>query len=169
MFVDLPSLAYTLITVTLGYMFVVLLLRISGKRTLSKWNSFDLVVTIAFGSILSGIILSKEVTPFFQSILAFGLLVFYQFVLTWVSARSSVIQNLIKAEPSLLFYKGQFRDKTIKKQRVTEEEILAAIRSQGHGDIGQVAAVVLETDGSFSVIKDLENSSSLKNVRGVGD
>lgn len=168
MFVDLSSLTYTLTTVTLGYLFVVLLLRISGKRTLSKWNAFDLVITIAFGSILSGMILSKEVMPFFQAMLAFGLLVLYQFVLTWAAARSSVIQKLIKSEPSLLFYRGQFRDKTMKKQRVAEGEVLAAIRSQGYGDISQVEAVVLETDGSFSVIKDLENSSSLKDVKGIG-
>ena len=91
MFIDLPSLTYTLITGTLGYIFVILLLRISGKRTLSKWNSFDFVITITFGSILSAIILSKEATPFFQAMVAFGLLILYQFIITWVAARSSII------------------------------------------------------------------------------
>lgn len=167
MLIDLNSLTYTLIAGTLGYIFVILLLRLSGKRTLSKWNSFDFVITITFGSILSGIILSKEVTPFFQAMVAFALLILYQFIITWVAARSSIIQKLIKAEPSLLFYKGQFRDKTMKDQRIAEGEVLAAIRSQGFGDISQVAAVVLETDGSFSVIKNLENGSSLKDVRGI--
>ncbi|WP_346293518.1 DUF421 domain-containing protein [Sphaerothrix gracilis] len=167
MSVSLSDLAYTLTTGTLGYVVVILFLRVSGKRTLSKWNSFDFVITIAFGSILAALILAKEVTPFLQATLAFGLLVLYQFVLTWIAARSSVIQKLIKSEPSLLFYQGQFRNKTLKEQRIAEGEILAAIRSDGIGDMTQVGAVVLETDGSFSVIKSLENASSLKDVRGI--
>lgn len=165
--VDLSALSYTLTVGTLGYIAVIVFLRTSGKRTLSKWNSFDFVVTIAFGSILSAIILAKEATPFLQATLAFGLLVFYQFSLTWLSTRSSVVQKLMKAEPSLLFYKGRFRERTLKEQRVTEGEVLAAIRSQGIGDMTKVGAVVLETDGSFSVIKNLENASSLRDVREV--
>ncbi len=167
MTIDLSALTYTLIVGTLGYIAVILFLRISGKRTLSKWNSFDFVITIAFGSILSAIILAKEATPFLQATLAFGLLVFYQYVLTWISARSSLVQKLIKAEPSLLLYEGQFRKAALKKQRIAEGEVLAAIRSQGIGDMTNVGAVILETDGSFSVIKDLENASALRDVQGI--
>ena len=166
MSVDLSALAYTLLVGTLGYFSIIVLLRISGKRTLSKWNSFDFVVTIAFGSILSAIILAKENTPFLQATLAFGLLVFYQFVLTWLAARSSVVQKLMKSEPSLLFYQGNFRASVLKQQRIAKGEVLAAIRSQGIGDMTQVGAVILETDGSFSVIKQLDNASSLQDVRG---
>lgn len=168
MSVSWSALAYTLAVGTIGYIAIILFLRVSGKRTLSKWNSFDFVITIAFGSILSAIILAKEATPFLQATLAFGLLVLYQFLLTWLSVRSSIIQKLIKSEPSLLLYKGQFRTPTLKSQRVAEGEVLAAIRSQGIGDVTQVGAVILETDGSFSVIKNLENESSLKDVRGLG-
>lgn len=167
MSINLSSLTHTLTVGTLGYIAVIAFLRVSGKRTLSKWNSFDFVVTIAFGSILSAIILAKETTPFLQATLAFGLLVVYQFSLTWLSARSSIVQKLIKSEPSLLFYQGHFREQALKKQRVSKGEVLAAVRSQGIGDVTKVGAVVLETDGSFSVIKNLESASSLSDVRGV--
>jgi uncharacterized membrane protein YcaP (DUF421 family) len=98
--------------------------------------------------------------------LGFGLLVLYQFILTWVATRSSVVQLLIKAKPTLLFYKGQFKQKALKNERVAEGEVMAAIRSQGVGDMSTVDAVVLETDGSFSVIKSLENASALGDVQG---
>lgn len=166
MFNSWSALFHTLVTGSLGYIVIVFLLRISGKRTLAKWNSFDFVVTIAFGSILAAMLLSKE-TSLAQATLGFGILVLYQFIISWTAARSSLVQKLIKAEPALLLYEGQFRHSVLKKERVSEGEVLAAIRNQGMGDMTQIGAVVLETDGSFSVIKELENASALKDVRGI--
>ena len=100
-------------------------------------------------------------------ILGFGLLVLFQYVLTSIATRSSLIQKLIKAEPSLLLYNGQLKDDVLKRERVTEGEVLAALRASGIGAIEDADAVVLETDGSFSVIQNLSNStaSALKDVR----
>ena len=156
----------TIILGTVAYVAIIFMLRISGKRTLSKWNSFDFVVTIAFGSILSSILLSTK-DSFGTGILGFALLVLFQYVLTWISARSSWVQKLVKAEPSLLLYKGQFKDDVLKRERVAEGEVLAALRANGVAAIEDADAVVLETDGSFSVITSLSNStaSALKDVR----
>lgn len=167
MFNSWSSLAHTLFAGSLGYILMIFLLRISGKRTLSKWNSFDFVVTIAFGSILAAMLLSQS-TSLAQAGLGFALLVLYQFGITWMATRSEVIQNLIKAKPTLLFFEGQFIQACLKQERVAEGEVLAAIRSQGIGDLNQVDAVILETDGSFSVIQNLQDSSALRDVQGFG-
>ncbi|MEM8675114.1 MAG: YetF domain-containing protein [Cyanobacteria bacterium P01_G01_bin.67] len=157
----------TIILGTIAYIAIIFILRISGKRTLSKWDSFDFVVTIAFGSILSSILLSTK-DSFGTGILGFALLVLFQYILTWISARSSWIQKLVKAEPTLLFYKGQLKYDVLKQERVAEGEVLAALRASGIGAVEAADAVILETDGSFSVITNLSNStaSSLKDVRG---
>ena len=156
----------TIILGTIAYVVIILMLRISGKRTLSKWNSFDFVVTIAFGSILSSILLSPK-DSFGTGVLGFALLVFFQYVLTWVAARSSLVQKLIKSEPALLLYKGEFKDDVLKRERVAQGEVLAALRANGIGAVEDADAVILETDGSFSVITDLSHStaSALKDVR----
>ncbi|MGF1494956.1 MAG: DUF421 domain-containing protein [Microcoleaceae cyanobacterium] len=164
MFNSWSALGHTLLAGSLGYLVIIFLLRISGKRTLSKWNSFDFVVTIAFGSILASMLLSKD-TSLAQASLGFAILVAYQFVLTWISVRSSLIQKLIKAEPTMLLYKGQFIQNPLRSERVTEGEILAAIRNHGIGDLTQVDSVILETDGSFSVIQDLKDASALVDVQ----
>ena len=65
----------------IAYAVIVFMLRVSGKRTLAKWNSFDFVVTIAFGSVLASILLSTKDT-FGQVLLAFALLLLFQFVIT---------------------------------------------------------------------------------------
>lgn len=166
MFNSWSALSHTLIAGTLGYIVIIILLRVSGKRTLSKWNSFDFVVTIAFGSILASLLLSQK-TSLAQASLGFGMLVLYQFLITWVATRSSLVQTLIKAKPTLLFQDGEFRQRALKHERVSEGEVLAAIRSKGIGTTQQVAAVVLETDGSFSVIQDTGNGSALCDVKAI--
>ncbi len=167
MYNSISYLFNTAIVGILAYIGVIILLRISGKRTLSKWNSFDFVVTIAFGSILAAMLLSSS-TSLAQGLLGFGLLVLFQYLLTWIAARSSVIQKLIKAKPTLLLYQGKILDSALKNERVSEGEILAAIRANGISAIEDVEAVVLETDGSFSVIKEKPSNSdsAFKDVQG---
>lgn len=156
----------TIVLGTIAYAAIIFMLRISGKRTLSKWNSFDFVVTIAFGSILASILLSTK-DSFGTGILGFALLVMFQYIFTWIAVRSSWVQKLIKAEPALLLYQGQLKDDVLKQERVAKGEVLAALRASGVGAIEDADAVVLETDGSFSVIQNLSNStaSALKDVK----
>lgn len=71
----------------LSYTALVVLLRTSGKRTLSKMDAFDFVVTIALGSTLASVMLSKN-TSWAQGVVAFGLLITLQYAVTWLSVRS---------------------------------------------------------------------------------
>tara|TARA_B110000211_G_scaffold23339_1_gene24086 strand:+ start:604 stop:1116 length:513 start_codon:yes stop_codon:yes gene_type:complete len=159
-FDDVQGLVRVLIIGVLGYVALVFWLRISGKRTLSKWNVFDFIVTIALGSILASVIITKSVA-LLEGMLAFIVLIGLQYFITWLSVRSSKFASLIKAEPSLLLSNGEYCTAALKSQRVTKSEIRAAIRGAGILAIEDVAAVVLETDGSFSVLKQ-NNNSGLK-------
>ena len=134
-----------------AYVALLILLRLSGKRTLSKLNAFDLVITVAFGSCLASALLDRSLT-LAEIVTAFALLVVLQFVITWTSVRWSAVDRLVKAEPALLYHRGAYVRDAMKRERVTESEIGAAVREQGHADVGQVDAVILETDGSISVV-----------------
>ena len=79
-----------------------------------------------------------------------ALLILFQFIVTWLSVRSQVVRRTVRAEPTLLFYRGDFLADPLKFQRVTESEVRQAARSQGVADLSH-HSVVLETDGSFSV------------------
>lgn len=159
------GLARVLVVGILAYLAMVFLLRISGKRTLSKMNAFDFIVTIALGSTLATVLLSEDVA-LAEGILAFALLIFLQYIITWLSVRSSTIFQLIKATPELLFYQGEFLESVMKQERVNEAEIRAAIRTSGVASLEDIAAVVLETDGTFTVLSNSAggSSSSLANV-----
>jgi uncharacterized membrane protein YcaP (DUF421 family) len=156
-----------LVVGTLAYAALVLLLRATGKRALSKMNAFDLVVTVALGSTLATVLLSKDVA-LAEGVLAFALLLLLQFAITWLSVRSEGVQGLVKAEPRLLLHRGRLLPGALRRERVTEEEVCAAVRSQGIASLDEVAAVVLETDGSVSVVRRAEDggASALANVVG---
>jgi uncharacterized membrane protein YcaP (DUF421 family) len=155
----------TLLIGVFAYLSLVALLRVSGKRTLSKLNAFDLVITVAFGSTLASALTSQQVS-LAQCVTAFALLVILQFIFTWLAVRSNRIQSLIKASPTMLFYKGEFLYNIMKKERVTEEELRAVVRENGSASMEDIAAIVMETDGSFSVIQKIQNGEygSLRNL-----
>jgi uncharacterized membrane protein YcaP (DUF421 family) len=169
-FQDWSGIIRTLIVGLLAYAGLVALLRVSGKRTLSKMNAFDFIVTVALGSTLATILLSEEVA-LAEGLTAFVLLILLQFVITWLSIRSESFQSLIKAEPALLLHRGRFLKGPMRRERVTTEEMRAAVRSQGIGSLDEVEAVVLETDGSFTVLRKAGGGpdSSLTGVVGASE
>jgi uncharacterized membrane protein YcaP (DUF421 family) len=144
---------------TLSYVALVVLLRISGKRTLSKMNMFDFVITIALGSLFATLILSKEVA-LAEGVAGLALLITLQFIVAWLSARFGFVRRLVKANPALLFYDGQYLHDRMRQERVNEEEIRFAARASGVDDMSQLGAVILETDGTFSVIPRLDENGS---------
>jgi uncharacterized membrane protein YcaP (DUF421 family) len=146
------GLGRVLVVGTMAYAALVTILRISGKRTLTKLNAFDLVVTVALGSTLATVLLSKSVA-LAEGVLAMALLVSCQFAIAWLSVRSPGFQALVKSEPTLLMRRGQFLEGSLRSQRITREEVLAALRSEGIADAAEAEAVILETDGSIAVIK----------------
>lgn len=135
----------------MAYTSVIVIIRASGKRSLSQLNAFDFVVTVAIGSILASILINRNVT-ITQGITAFLVLMIMQYIITKLSVHSSLVSKYIKASPSLLFHNGEFHYENMKKERIVETEIKQAIRSNGSGDMADVKAVIIETDGSLSII-----------------
>jgi uncharacterized membrane protein YcaP (DUF421 family) len=145
------SLMRVLVVGIVAYAALVVFVRISGKRTLSKMNAFDLIVTVALGSTLATVILSKDVA-LAEGLLALAMLIALQWIVALASSRSKRISQLVKSEPQVLYHRGSMIEAALHRERVTPEELAAAARSRGYADLAAVETVVLETDGSFSVI-----------------
>jgi uncharacterized membrane protein YcaP (DUF421 family) len=141
----------TLLVGASAYVCLVVLLRVSGKRTLAKLNAFDLVVTVALGSTLATILLSADLA-LAEGVTALALLVLLQVVVAWGSARLPRGRWVVTASPTLLVDDGVVLDDALLSQRTTRGEVLQAIRASGVGGLSEVAAVVLESDGTLSVV-----------------
>jgi len=143
-----------------GYLSVVVLLRVSGKRTLSKLNMFDFVVTIALGSILASMAVSKSV-PVAVGATAAGTLIVVQFVITWLSVRWRVFNRFVTGEPTLLLYRGELNEGALRNCRMSVMEVESAVRKSGGATLRDTFAVVMETDGSMSVIGEPASGEGL--------
>ncbi len=166
-FDDWTGIARTLIVGTLAYVGLIVLLRLSGKRTLSKMNAFDFIVTVALGSSLATVVLNEGVA-LTEGLVAFGLLVGLQFLVTWSSVHAPWVRRVVTGEPRLVALRGELLREALRQTRVAEAEVLAAIRGKGFARLEDVEAVVLETDGSFSVVGSSEDAGpkTFEGVRG---
>jgi len=139
------------ISVPVMYFAVIAFTRLSGKRTTSQMNGFDWIVTVAMGSLVASGIVSRSV-PLADTLLAIALLLALQYAVTRTVRHSAAVSGLIKAEPRLLVRDGRFLPAALAAERMTEGEVLSTVRGRGIASMEEVAAVVLETDASISVI-----------------
>ena len=153
------SIGRVIVSGVCSYFLLVALLRISGKRTLSKMNAFDFVVTIALGSTLATMLVSKDVSVT-AGFAALATLVGMQYVVTWLSVRSPAVRRLSRSEPTLLARRGEFLEGAMRAERVNREELLAAVRKHGLASFDAADAVILETDGTFSVLQSVHGETS---------
>lgn len=137
----------------LAYLCLVAVLRISGARTLSKLNAFDLVVTVALGSTLATVLLSTDVS-LVEGVLGLVVLVVLQYLVSRSSLRWPVVERAVKSDPVLLYRRG-FLDEPMHRARVTRDEVRQAARASGRASLTEVDAVVLETDGTLSVLSSV--------------
>jgi uncharacterized membrane protein YcaP (DUF421 family) len=140
-------------TVTLsiiGFAALMILLRVSGKRTLSKLNAFDFVFVVAVGSVFASTIISKDIT-LVEGVAAMATLIAIQVIMAELAARFPIAERIINGEPTLLLSRGKFIPRALKKERITEEEVRGAIRANGVNRVEDVDAVILENDGTLSV------------------
>ncbi|RZV33756.1 MAG: DUF421 domain-containing protein [Sphingomonadaceae bacterium] len=150
-----------------AYAGLIMVLRLSGKRALSKLNAFDFVVTVALGSTLAAILLNKDV-DLAEGMAAFALLIGLQWIVAYLSVHWRFLRRIVRSEPKVLVRQGELLSEAMRNERITRSEIDAIIRRQGLGSVSDVAWLVLETDGSFSVIskESAGDGSAMESVPG---
>ena len=152
------SIIRTFSVTIMGYIAMIFLLRASGKRTLSKMNAFDFIVTIALGSVLASLSLNKSVS-LADGVTSFFVLIFLQYLITWLSVRIKQVKQVITSQPTLLLYKGELLKDALKRERVTIEEINSAARNGGQEDLSVIDAMILESTGEITVIPTLRSNT----------
>lgn len=149
----------------ISFLTLFVFIRISGKRTLAKFNAFDFVVTITLGSVLAYMMLAQ--VNLTEGVVVLFLVIALQLLFAKFSQKSEFMEKLLNSSPKLLFYNGSFLKKSMKQELVTREEILASIRQKGIENIDEVMAVVIEANGDLSIIKKPDRSSTNSSLKGI--
>ncbi|MTE25737.1 MULTISPECIES: DUF421 domain-containing protein [Winogradskyella] len=139
-----------LLTALGTYIALVLLTRISGKRSFSKMSSFDFAMTVSIGSILATVVISKSVS--LQSGIA-GLMSIYAIQMGVAHARKwEVIRKFMDNKPTLLMKDGEIIEGSLEKCKVTISDLKAKLREANVIQLSEAKAVVFESTGDISVL-----------------
>ena len=145
---------------------VTLLIRLNGLRSLSKMTNFDFVMTVALGSLVAGAAQASEWSSFAQAMIAMAGLFITQFVAARLRKSSESIEDAMQNEPILLMRDGQILHEALDKTRVAESDLIAKLREANVLHFEEVRAVVLETTGDVSVLHgDRLDEKLIANVR----
>lgn len=136
---------------TSGYLVLVLLLRITGPRTMSKMTPLDFVIAVTLGSAFGRTITAGTVS-LVQVVWVLVLLVFLQWLLAWARARSARVRGLVDHPPVVLFEEGRPVERALRRHRLVEADLHEAARGAGHGSLDDIHTILLLREGSLGVI-----------------
>ncbi|WP_265562435.1 DUF421 domain-containing protein [Sphingomicrobium arenosum] len=149
------SLIGVLVGAIILYFYTVVLVRLLGKRATAKMNNFDWLIAVATGSLLASGILVPDIS-IGAAVLGMATLGVCQYAVTKFFAKTDVADDAFKAEPRLLLHKGVWLDEAMVASRITRQEVLSRLRSEGLTSVNDVNWVVIEPDGQLSVIERSE-------------
>ena len=152
---SLPEIGSTLPEVVLRtaivYLFVVVALRLSGKREVGQMSVLELVVILVISDAVQNSMVGDN-TSVWGGLVAVATLLALDFGLKALTRRSRRLREAVEGEPRLLVRDGRLLERAIREEGLEVQEVRAAIRSHGLAGIEDVRIAVLETDGSISVV-----------------
>jgi uncharacterized membrane protein YcaP (DUF421 family) len=143
------------------YIFMIVALRIFGKKELAQLSVIDLVFILLISNAVQNAMVGPD-TSLSGGLLAAGALFAANYTLKKLLFKNKKLSELIQGEALLLIYKGQVQQQQCLQAEITLEELEAAVREHGVKDIQHVDVAMLEVDGNISIVSgDFQNKSSL--------
>lgn len=133
-------------------LFVLLILRLTGKRQVSDLQPYDLLMTLIIADLASTAIADTDI-PLLYSIVPILALYLVQQAIAKLCLKSSAMRRLICGTPQILILDGVLQEKIMRRTNYTVRDLLDSLRSKDIFDVGEVAYAILETNGTVSVLE----------------
>lgn len=133
------------------YVFVMVLVRVSGKRTVGQFTPFDLVLVILIGNAVQNGINGGDNSltgAFFMA----GTLIALNWIVAYVTSRSRALEKMVEGVPVVLARNGRVYEKVLREQHVSPADFHKAMRQHDVLEASEVALALLETNGSISIV-----------------
>jgi len=150
--IDFTELLYTALRASFVYAFLLIVVRLLGKREIGNTSAFDLIVALILGEVVDEIIYG-DVT-ILQGVIAIVVVAIWHLVNSWASFKSEIIDKITGAPPTVMVKNGQIQRKNLAKERLNEEELFSELRLMGVEDVKEVKQATLEPNGKISVIQE---------------
>ena len=150
--IDANELVFTALRASFVYFFLLLVIRVLGKREIGNTSAFDLIVALILGEVVDEIIYG-DVT-ILQGVIAIVVVAIWHLVNSWASYKSEIIDKLTGAPPTVMVKNGQIQHKNLAKERLNEDELLSQLRMMGVDEVKEVKQATLEPNGKISVLQE---------------
>lgn len=135
------------------YLFIIIAIRLFGKKELSQLSVVDLVFILLISNSVQNAMVGSNST-LAGGLVAAGALFAVNYLFKLVLYRFPKVDRLVQGETSMLIYKGKLIHKNMERAKLTTDEIMEAIREHGVSQISEVDLAVLEVDGNISVLSN---------------
>ncbi|WP_025028401.1 DUF421 domain-containing protein [Caldalkalibacillus mannanilyticus] len=143
------------------YFFIMVIMRIMGKREIGKLSIFDLVVSIMIAE-LAVISLESTMIPMFHSLVPIIVLFIIQITMSYISLKSQKIRDIVDGKPSIIVEHGKLKESEMKKQRYNLDDLLLQLRENKIHSLSQVEFAILEPSGKLTVFPKEEELNVTK-------
>ena len=134
------------------FLFVLLLMRLLGRRELSKMEPFDLVILVVIGDLVQQGVTQQDYS-FTGSLLAVGTIGVLTVLVSWIAFRFPRSRPVLEGLPVVLLEDGKPIEPNMRRERITLDEVAAQARLAGIDSLERVRWAVLETGGEISFIR----------------
>ena len=159
-----PVLLNIALRTTVIYIAVLLGLRLTGKRQLGQLSAFDFVLLLVISNAVQNAMLGPD-TSLVGGLVAAFILLFWHTVLDRLRRSSRTASRLLGGSAVVLIYRGRIMDDHLKREHITPEELMQALREHGVPTVEDVRLAALEPDGAVSVIREDEVSTARQHHR----
>jgi uncharacterized membrane protein YcaP (DUF421 family) len=146
------------------YLFIIIALRLLGKTELAQLSITDLIFVLLISNAVQNAMVGSD-TSLGGGLLAASVLFLINFIFKKLKYTFPGVKKFIEGEPVILVYKGKIQHENCRKNDITNEELLQAIREHGSDSIEEVNSVILETDGNISVVSNEYKHQSIRRIK----
>jgi uncharacterized membrane protein YcaP (DUF421 family) len=133
------------------YLFMLLAFRFTGKRQVGQLTPFDLVVLLIISNVVQNAVIGPD-NSLGGGLLGAVVILALNWIVVEVTFRSKRLRRLLEATPTLLIHNGRILRQNLERERITLDDLHAALRRNGVTDVEHVRVAVLEENGGISVI-----------------
>jgi uncharacterized membrane protein YcaP (DUF421 family) len=145
------QMAGILLRIVITYLYLLVIIRLSGKRTIAEGTAFDLIVALIVGDMPDGIIWGE--LPLAQGIVGLGTIMAAHLLVVHAAAHRISFDRLIGGSPVPLLQDGNPLRRHMRRERVNEQELDALLREHGVDEHGEVREALLEQSGILTIEK----------------
>lgn len=142
------------------YIFVLIVMRLMGKREIGQMQPFELAISIMIAD-LSTVPMADIGIPIFNGIIPILGLLLMHLIISIINLKSLKAREIICGKPRFLIYRGKIDEKALKKERFTINELQERLRGNNIVNISDVEYAILETSGQVTVIQKPEKRNTI--------